>query len=135
MNPQAPSIVLFDGECNFCNASVNFVLDHEKDHSLRFAASGTPWAKGKLEGCGITERPRSIVLIEGEKCHTKSTAAIRLARYLKRPWSWLAYLILIPEPLRDGVYDWIAANRYRISGRMKQCRVPTEALRARFVGG
>ncbi len=129
----APPLVIFDGECNFCNASVNFVLRHERDAKLQFASNRSTAGKAALSSVGIGESPGSIVLIENGQAFAKSSASLRLARYLRVPWRWLGLFILIPRPIRDFVYGWVAANRYRISGNMSHCRVPTDEFRGRFL--
>lgn len=130
-------VVLFDGDCNFCNRSVQFVLDHEADGRLRFASSSSSAGRAALVGCGMGGNggcgPGSIVVIEAGRCYTKSSATIRLARYLRRPWNWLGLIVVIPAPLRDMAYEFIARNRHRISGRMPQCRVVGPAVAARFL--
>ena len=131
--PGAASLVLFNGECNFCNRSVQFVLDHEADQKIRFAPSRSAAGQSALRDCGLCCRPGSIVVIEAGRCYTKSSATIRLARHLKAPWKLLWLLVMIPAPIRDLVYEWIAANRHRISGRMPHCRVGKPSEMARFL--
>jgi predicted DCC family thiol-disulfide oxidoreductase YuxK len=75
----------------------------------------------------------SIVLVQDGALAVKSTAALRIARGLRWPWPLLAVFWLVPRPLRDLVYDWIAKNRYRWFGKTAACLVPTPELRARFL--
>jgi predicted DCC family thiol-disulfide oxidoreductase YuxK len=133
LNSSGQPIVLFDGECNFCNSAVNFILRHERDQSLRFAASQSEFGQRELASHGLPAKPGSIVLVEGGRIYTKSSASLRLARYLRRPWRWLGALAIIPAPVRDMVYGWVAANRHRLTGRAEQCRFPTEELKSRFL--
>jgi predicted DCC family thiol-disulfide oxidoreductase YuxK len=139
-------VVLFDGLCNLCNGSIQFVVDHERAPSLRFAPLQSDLAKELLESAfgeaearrligGATGEgdPDSIVLVDGARGWTHSTAALHIARHLRAPWRWLAALILVPRPLRDLVYWWIGRNRYRWFGKSETCRVPTPELRARFL--
>jgi predicted DCC family thiol-disulfide oxidoreductase YuxK len=135
-------VVLFDGVCNLCNGSVNFVIDHERGTDLRFAALQSDAAR-KLVAAAAGEvaarelaggdEPASIVVVEDGKVYTRSTAALRVARHLRAPWRWLAVFVLVPRPIRDAVYRWIARRRYRWFGKADQCRVPTPELRARFL--
>ena len=142
------AVVLFDGVCNLCNGAVQFVLDHERSRpgaeSVRFAALQSEAAQGVLAQVVGPEQaralregqhgaPDSIVVVEGGKVHTSSDAALRLARHLRAPWRWLGVLWVVPRPLRDLVYRWIARNRYRWFGKDDTCRVPTPELRARFL--
>lgn len=131
------AIVLFDGVCNLCNGSVQFILDRDRKERFRFASLQSE--KGQAI---LTERgqsipagdPDSIVLVEGDAVYTHSTAALRIARHLSFPW-FLGYAgIVWPRFLRDAVYRFIARNRYRWFGKTDQCRIPTPALRARMIG-
>jgi predicted DCC family thiol-disulfide oxidoreductase YuxK len=139
-------VVLFDGVCNLCSGVVRFVLDHERTPSLRFAALqsdlaaelleaafGAEHAKRLRQGAHGEGDPDSIVLVEGLRGWTHSTAALRIARHLDAPWRWVSVLLIVPRPLRDLVYRWIARNRYRWFGKTETCRVPTPELRARFL--
>lgn len=139
-------IVLFDGVCNFCNGAIQFIVDREREPRARFLALQSDSAKALLEGVFGAEGakllqsgasgdgdPDSIVLIEGSRGFTHSTAALRIARYLRAPYSWLFALVIFPRPLRDLVYRFIARNRYRWFGRTETCRVPTPELRRRFL--
>jgi predicted DCC family thiol-disulfide oxidoreductase YuxK len=138
-------VVLFDGKCNLCNGAVQFVVDHERAPELRFAALQSDLARELLEaafGREETDRlrrganggdPDSIVLVAGAEGWTHSTAALRIARHLRAPWSWLAVFALVPRPARDAVYRFIAKNRYRWFGTTSSCRVPTPELGARFL--
>lgn len=125
-------IVLFDGVCNLCNASVNFIIDRDPKATFSFASIQSEFAQQTLAACG---RPSShfdsMVLIEGGRCYTKSTAALRIARELSG-WKLLYPLILVPRPIRDFVYDFVARNRYRWFGRAETCRIPTPDMRRRF---
>jgi predicted DCC family thiol-disulfide oxidoreductase YuxK len=139
-------VVLFDGLCNLCNGSIQFVVDHERAPSLRFAPLQSELAKELLEGAfgeaeakrlivGSTGEgdPDSVVLVDGRRGWTHSTAALHIARHLRAPWGWLAAFFLVPRPVRDLVYRWIGRNRYRWFGKSDTCRVPTPELRARFL--
>ena len=77
--------------------------------------------------------PDSIVLIDEGRLFTRSTAALRIARRLRFPWPLLYGLIVVPRPLRDFLYDWVARNRYRWFGKRDSCMLPTPELRARFL--
>jgi len=74
----------------------------------------------------------SVVLIEAGKIYVRSTAAFRILRHLSAPLPLLAWLIVLPPPLRDGVYDWIARNRYGWFGKLDACRVPQAGVAGRF---
>jgi predicted DCC family thiol-disulfide oxidoreductase YuxK len=131
---KVPPVVLFDGNCNLCNHSVDFVLRHERDQTLRFAPSESAYGRAALSEHGITGPPDGIVLIENGRVYQRSTASLRLCRYLRAPWRWLSLLSVMPVRIRDGIYGWIAAHRYRWFGKSAACRVPTPELQSRFLG-
>lgn len=130
------AVVLFDGVCNLCNGSVHFIIDRDPGGRFRFAAQQSPEGAQLLRELGVPPapgEPQTILLVEGGRVYDRSAAALRIARGLRFPW-WLLYgLIAVPRPLRDLVYGFIARNRYRWFGRTEQCRLPTPALRARFL--
>lgn len=129
------AVVLFDGVCNLCNAGVNFIIDRDPAAYFRFAALQSEAGSALRASCGIPAAAalESLVLIEAGRCYRRSTAALRIARRLSGGWPLLYACMLVPRPLRDRVYDHIAANRYRWFGRRDHCRVPTAAWQARFL--
>jgi len=126
--------VLFDGTCNLCNGSVQFILRRDPRARFRFASLQSAVAQRLLAERGVAGTlPDSIVLLAGDRLRTKSAAALAIARGLRWPWPLLSVFWLVPWPLRDLVYDWIARNRHHWFGRREECWVPTPALRARFL--
>jgi predicted DCC family thiol-disulfide oxidoreductase YuxK len=130
-------LVLFDGVCNLCNATVNFLIDRDRRGRLRFAALQSSAATNELRTLGVSlpeGPPESLLLVEGGRVYQHSTAALRIARHLTSPgWRLAPALLAVPRPLRDAVYRWVAKNRYRWFGRSDVCRVPTADLRSRFL--
>lgn len=129
-------IVLFDGVCNFCNASVNFIIDRDPESQFRFAPLQSDVAKELLQkhGMKVPEGdPDTIVLVDGEHAYERSGAALRIARRLTSPWKIMFAFIIVPWFLRDLAYVIIAKNRYRLFGKSDTCRVPTPDVRARFL--
>ena len=127
-------IILFDGVCNLCNSAVNFVIDHDPKGRFRFAALQSDFGIAEMKRLGPRDDlMESIVLLEGDRAFTRSSAALRIARGLGFPWSMALVFWVVPRPLRDWAYDVVARNRYRWFGRRKECRVPTPELKARFV--
>lgn len=128
------AIVLFDGVCNFCSASVGFIVRRDPRGRFRFAALQSPAGQALLERHGLTaDADETFVLIEGDRAYTRSTAVLRVARGLRVPWPLLFGLIVVPPFLRDFAYGWFARRRYRWFGRREQCMTPTEELRERFL--
>lgn len=129
-------ILLFDGVCNLCHGVVRFVVDHDSAGRVSFAPLDSPVGRALLARFGLaTAETDSVVLIEGDRASLKSTAALRLARYLDAPWSFAARLQAVPRPLRDAVYDAVAASRYRVFGRKDRCPIPDPETRERFLDG
>lgn len=127
-------LVLFDGVCNLCNRTVSFLIDHDPQAILRFASLQSDVAKS-IPGLAHPDYMRmdSIILVDQGRIHTESSAALLIARRLGWPWKALAVLRVVPRPVRDALYRFIAKNRYRWFGRRETCRLPSEAERARFL--
>jgi predicted DCC family thiol-disulfide oxidoreductase YuxK len=129
-------IVLFDGVCNLCNASVTFILDRDRRGLFAFAALQSEVGHDLLATHGLPpDAVATIVLIERGRAYTRSRAALRIARHLDGAWPLLFALSVVPTALTDRLYDLVAHNRYRWFGRRDACRVPTPELRARFLDG
>ena len=126
--------ILFDGVCNLCNGFVQFVIARDPHARFRFAALSSDAAKKLLENSSVRESiPDSMVLVQDGKVYFRSDAPLRIARGLTFPWPLLYGLVIVPRCLRDWVYDFIAARRYRWFGRRDVCMVPTPELRQRFL--
>lgn len=126
-------IIFFDGVCNFCNASVNFIIDHDSTRRYRFASLQSELGQKTLQENGYsTVELNTILLLRSGKLYQKSTAALEIARYLTG-WSWLYGFILLPRFIRDAFYGLVARNRYRIFGKSESCRIPTPEERSLFI--
>ncbi len=116
-------IVLFDGVCQLCQWSVQFIIAHDPDAKFRFGS--------------LQDHPQhggdSIVLLAGDKVYHESTAALHVAKHLSGAWKLLYVFIIVPRPLRDAVYRYIARNRYKWFGKHDSCPIPTPQLRARLI--
>ena len=129
-----PRVIVFDGVCNFCNAFVNFVLDRDADGLFKFGTLQSSQAQHILQHFQLSAHDYdTFLLIDQEKLFTKSTAALKILKQLGAPWSLLWIFVLIPRPIRDLIYDFIARRRYRWMGKSEVCRVPTQEERERFV--
>jgi predicted DCC family thiol-disulfide oxidoreductase YuxK len=129
-------VVLFDGVCNLCDAAVTFLIDRDPEGRLRFASLQSAAGRRVLAEAGMRPEegdPRSIVFVEKGRPYAQSTALLRIVRHLRAPWPLLAVLAVLPRPVRDALYRFGAARRYRWFGRMEACRVPTPELRERFL--
>ena len=133
---EAASILLFDGYCSLCNGAVDFVLKRDPKKKLLFAAIQSPEGQRVLKHYGLPSTYLdTLVLVEKGKIYLGSTAALRVARKLRRGWPLLYPLIFIPKSIRDGIYQWIGRNRYAWFGRKETCRMPTPSEKKRFLSG
>ncbi len=130
-------MILFDGVCNLCNGFVQFVIERDPAAHFRFASLQSQAASAMLRAHHSTrdrsDIPDSVVLVEGDRVSTQSTAALRVARRLGFPWNLGYVFVIVPKPFRDAVYAWVARNRYRWFGKRDVCMVPTPELRGRFL--
>lgn len=127
-------ILLFDGYCNLCNNSVQFVLRHEKNTDLVFTSLQSETGINLLKQYNINPlKLDSLVFIEHHIVYTKSSAALRLTPYLKGLYPILYSLLIIPPIIRNTVYDYIARNRYKWFGKTESCMMPDKGVVERFL--
>ena len=128
-------IILFDGVCHLCDATVKFILPRDRAGVFRFATLQSDFARNLLgkHGLPVTHPPQTIFLVDGGEVYDRSTAALRIACRLGGAWRLLAAFWIIPKPLRDWVYALIALNRYRWFGRYEECPLPPADWKARFI--
>jgi predicted DCC family thiol-disulfide oxidoreductase YuxK len=118
-------IVLFDGVCELCNRSVKFISDRDPQGLIRFVPMQSEAGVRMLREHHLDSRQMStVVMIDRGRAYTRSTAVLRILRRLGRPEAW--GMVVIPRPVRDLVYDWIARNRYRWFGKYDACQLPVE---------
>ena len=128
------AIIIFDGVCNLCNASVDFVIRRDRKGYFQFTANQNETGRRILTEQGLDPDDVSTVfLYENGKLYRKSTAALRIARKLPFPWMLGYAFMIIPNFLRNIVYDFIARNRYKWMGKKETCRLPSPEEAARFV--
>ena len=116
-------IILFDGICNLCNGAVNFILKRDIKKQFQFEALQSERGKKLIANFEIAPETDSIILIINNQVYTESDAAIEIARLLPAPWNWFSTFKIIPPKFRNGIYKWIAKNRYRWFGKKETCRV------------
>ncbi len=127
-------IILFDGVCNLCTNSVQFVIKHDKQGKFKFAALQSETGQALLKQYGLPQTGfDSFVLVQSEKVYLKSTAALYVAKQLDGPVKLLIGFIIVPAFIRNAVYNLIAKNRYKWFGKRDHCMIPTPALKARFL--
>lgn len=128
------AVIFFDGVCNLCNHSVQFIIKRDHKDYFRFAALQSDIARQKLSDFEFNaENLKTIILLENGEVYFRSTAALRIARQLGGGWPILFGLIIIPAVIRDFVYKLIANNRYRIWGKTESCMVPSPELKSKFL--
>lgn len=127
-------IVIFDGVCNLCEFSVNFIYERDRSQKFTFTPAQSPLGKTLLERHMInTGQLDTVVLVDGQKAYTRSTAALKIAAELDPPWDSLRFLSFIPQPVRDLMYDLVAGYRYNLFGKKESCMIPGPELKARFL--
>ncbi len=137
MEATPPKLVLYDGVCGLCDKSVQWLLAHDPEGTLHFAPlQGETAAAVRARHPEVPDEIATIVFVErgadGERVFLRSRAAFRIASHLPGPVRWLALLRVFPRFLTDLAYRLVAAVRYRVWGKLDQCRVPTPSERARF---
>ena len=133
MNSEKP-IILFDGVCNLCNNAVQFVIKHDSADKFMFAALQSATGQQLLQEYNLpTAGFNSFVLIQNGEVFLKSTAALQVAKQLTGPVKFLYGFIIVPPFIRNGVYTFIAKNRYKWFGKKDSCMIPTASLKAKFL--
>jgi predicted DCC family thiol-disulfide oxidoreductase YuxK len=127
-------VVLFDGVCKLCNAWVRFLIRHDPQQRFRLASVQSVQGQALLAWFGLpTERFDTMALIEEGELLVRSDALLRIVAQLPGSWRFLAWLRIIPRPVRDWCYDRIALNRYRLFGRYDSCLLPSADHARRFL--
>lgn len=126
-------ILLFDGVCNLCNGFVQFVLKNDSQEIFVFAALQSTVGQQLLEQYNLAKTLRTVVLIDKDKAYTQADVSLKVGQALG---GWMSVALLgwfIPKFIRNGLYNFIAANRYRFFGKQEQCMLPKPAWRQRFL--
>jgi len=126
-------VILFDGVCNLCNGSVQFILKRDKKQKFLFASLQSGYGQNLLKQFNLpTDIFNSFIFYENGKIYTRSTAALKMFEQLKG-WKWVKIFWAVPKFLRDAVYNLIARNRYKWFGKKEECWVSAPDLKARFL--
>ena len=133
---QTGPVLLYDGTCGVCSQAVQWILQHEQGHSLRFAALESNLGSALREAAQVPETVDSVMWVElrAGRAHADlcSGAILRVLGYVGGPWRWLTVLRFVPRALRDAGYRAFAKVRYRV--RDRSCLIPTPQERVRFLG-
>jgi predicted DCC family thiol-disulfide oxidoreductase YuxK len=134
VTPLNSCIVLFDGVCNLCAGSVQFIIKRDRNAIFQFASLQSDFGQQQLERFGIDKKLlHSIILINDNQLFQRSDAALEIARKLNGAWPVFYAFKIFPQFFRDSIYNWIARNRYRFFGKKDACWIPTPELKKRFL--
>ena len=133
--PKGKKIILFDGVCNLCEASVQFVIKYDKKDVFRFVALQSDLGKEIIKHIGLDGKNiDSVILYEpGIAYNYKSTAALEIAKNLGGFFHFGTIFRLIPNGLRNLMYDYVAKNRYQWYGKKVSCLLPNDELKSKFL--
>ena len=133
--PDGKQLVLFDGICNLCNASVNFIIKNDKKDRFRFSPIQSKVGQQIIKDLHIdTKKTDSIILYsEKKEISYKSTAALLIVKHLGFPRHIMVIFLIVPKFIRNWVYDFIARNRYKWYGKREKCMLPTSELQKKFI--
>jgi len=126
-------IILFDGVCNFCDSSVQFIIKYDQAAYFQFASIQSDAGQALLAQYEVPENIDSVILIEEGKVYFESTAALKICRRLDSFWPVCYIFVIIPSFIRNKMYRLFAKNRYRLFGRKEVCLLPTPSQRKRFL--
>ena len=133
--PKDKKIIIFDGVCNLCDSTVQFIIKHDKKDVFRFVALQSDLGKKIIKHIGIDiSKTDSIILyIPGQAYYYKSEAAIEIAKELGAVFSLLNIFSILPKWLSNKMYDFVARNRYKWYGKKEECMIPTPEMKAKFL--
>ncbi len=133
--PKDKKIILFDGVCNLCDATVQFIIKHDKKDVFRFVALQSDIGQEIIKYIGIdTSKTDSIILYEpGQAYYYKAEAALKIAGELGGVYSLMGPFSILPKWLNNKVYDYVARNRYKWYGKKNECMIPTPEMKAKFL--
>jgi predicted DCC family thiol-disulfide oxidoreductase YuxK len=127
-------VVLFDGVCNLCSNSVQFIIERDAKAAFKFASLQSAFGQYQLEKFNLDKNSLySIILIKEDNVYQQSDAALRIAKELNGGWPVFYMFIILPRFIRDTIYNLIAQNRYRLFGKKEACWIPTPELQSRFI--
>lgn len=129
-------VILFDGECKLCNASINFIIDKDPDGYFKFCHVQSKQGKEILAYFNFpTDFYETVLYVKAHIFYDKSDAFFEIVKTLKFPWRAISIFYVLPKFLRDWLYDRVALNRYRFFGKYNICLLPNSELNKRFING
>ena len=128
------SVIVFDGLCVLCSANAQFVLRHDRKGHFRLTTMQSGIGRALYRQFGVDpEKPETLIVVTGATALRDSDAVLAIWEGLGWPWRGAGILRLVPRPLRDSIYHWVARNRYRLFGRRDTCWLPTPEQSARIL--
>ncbi|MEH6535998.1 MAG: thiol-disulfide oxidoreductase DCC family protein [Psychroserpens sp.] len=133
--PKHKKLILFDGVCNLCNSSIQYVIKHDKKDIFRFTALQSDIGKQIIDKYDIDPSKTDSILLysEAKGLKVKSSAALAIASHLGFPKNLLTVFYIVPPFIRNWIYDYIAKNRYKWYGKKEECMIPTPELKSKFL--
>jgi len=133
--PKDKKLILFDGVCNLCDTTVQFIIKHDKQDVFRFVALQSELGQEIVKYIGVdTSKTDSIILYEpGRAYYYKAEAAIRIAKELGGIYSLVGVFSVLPNWFSNKIYDYVARNRYKWYGKKEECMIPTPEMKAKFL--
>ncbi len=132
-NHAIENIVLFDGVCNLCSASVRFIIERDTKRKFQFASLQSDFAKNILTANKLDDAIQTMMLLKADKIYRQSDAALEICKELSGLWPSLYLLKIVPRFIRNGIYNFISLNRYRWFGKTDRCWLPSAELKSRFI--
>lgn len=130
---QAEAIILFDGVCNLCSGAVQFVIKRDPAGYFKFASLQSDFGQELLKKFKLDQHAfHSVIMVQGDRYYERSDAALKIARKLTGGWPLMYAFKIFPRFIRDGVYNLIGKNRYKLFGKKDACWIPTPELKSRF---
>ena len=127
-------LILFDGVCNLCNSSVQFIIKNDPAGYFKFAPLQSEISQNILKRYNMkTDDYDTFILYENNRIYTQSTGVLHVIKHFKNYYRFFYFFIIIPSFIRDYLYNFVARNRYRFFGRKEVCMIPTPELKARFI--
>ena len=129
-----PRIIIFDGVCNFCNSSVNFIIKRDHNNLFLFSPMQSQFAQDMISKFGVEGGDLdTFILIKNGECYVRTDAALEIIKDLSGHWYLLSIFKLLPRSIRDFFYRVFAKNRYRLFGRTDTCMVPSQEVADKFL--
>jgi len=129
----AHPVILFDGVCNLCTSSVQFIIRRDKKSLFQFASLQSAYGGQQLRDLNLPSREFNSLILVSDKVYQKSSAALEITRHLSGAWPVLYIFKLVPRFFRDWIYEGVSKNRYRLFGKKEECMIPAPELKSRFI--